>query len=545
MPDPEPAQARGRSPSRRLYRNGSLGLRLTVLLAVLMIAAGSAAAWWTSHALGERLLDETRNAALRMASTVKSSTRYDMLHARSEGVRQIVLNIGRQPGLEYVRIYNKEGTIVYSSRPKEEASVVDLSAEACYQCHAAEQPPTHLDSPRRVRIYNRGGADDRVLAAIDVVYNEPGCATTGCHPQPTEKSVLGVVDVGVSLREIDQRIGESATHTFAFGLGATAVVCALIGLFVYSFVTRPVRRLLRGIHRVSQGELDASLKTGGHDEVGALTVAFNQMTTDLRRARDELTAWGETLEAQVEDRTRDLRLAQDQIARAEKLSSLGILAAGVAHELNSPLTGILTFSHLLLQDAPAGSRQQDDLQLIVNETQRCAAIIRQLLEFAREGQPEHRLNNILEVVQRALALVEHQALFHHVRVITEFEDQLPVICCDSNKMQQVFLNLLINAAEAMPAGGTITIRASTTPDGSSVVLEFADTGSGIAPEHLGRVFDPFFTSKEVGRGTGLGLSVSYGIVHRHHGEITVQSELGQGTTITITLPVGPCPDEVE
>jgi two-component system NtrC family sensor kinase len=512
-----------------------------MLLAVLMLAVGTAAAWWTSDQLGERLLEEVRLAALRMADTVKGSTRFDMLHARFEGVRQIVVNVGQRPGLEHVRIYNKEGKIVYSSRPQEESTVVDLSAEACYQCHAAERPLDHLDSPQRARVYRN--QDGRVLAAIDVVYNEAGCSTSGCHPSPDEQQVLGVVDVGVSLRDIDERIAEAGASTLAYGLGATILVCGLIGLFVYSFVTRPLRRLLRGIQKVSRGELQASLPVGGTDEVGALGLAFNQMTADLRSAHGELTTWAETLEQQVEERTGQLRQAQEQIIRAEKLSSLGILAAGVAHELNSPLTGILTFSHLMLQDATPGTRNHEDLQLIVNETQRCATIIRQLLEFSREGIREHRPQSIVPAVQRALALVEHQAKFHKIRIESELEE-VPPTCCDANQIQQVFLNLLINAAEAMPEGGTIRIHVHAEDEGRQVVAEVSDTGTGIPPEHLGRIFDPFFTSKEVGKGTGLGLSVSYGIVRRHHGTISVRSEVGKGTTFRITIPVGPCPGPV-
>ncbi|MDO8349324.1 MAG: ATP-binding protein [Planctomycetota bacterium] len=521
-----------RPPGRRVF--ASLGWRLTVLLGSCLILASALAAWLSANRLEQQLLDQARSAVLRMADTVKRSTRYTMLHNRSEDTNQTVQNIGQQSGIEYVRIYSKEGRIAYSSKLDEVARKVDLTAEACYQCHAVAQPLTHLDSPQRARIFKNGG-DSRVLAAIDVVYNEPGCATAGCHRSPAEQQVLGVVDVGVSLREIDAQITEAGTGTLVFALGATALACALLGVFVFSFVTRPVRSLLAGIRRVAAGQLDSTLAVTNANEVGQLAIAFNQMTVDLRSARNELSAWARTLEQQVEEKTRDLKVAQAQVVRAEKLSSLGILAAGVAHELNSPLTGILTFATLLLQDTPKDTRPYQDLQLIVNETNRCAAIIRQLLEFSREGGPQKRSHDLLQVVRRSVALVEHQAKFHDVAITLAIDPELPAVACDADEMEQVFLNLLINAAEAMPHGGSITVRAALAPNGR-VVVEFADTGIGIPAENLGKIFDPFFTSKPVGKGTGLGLSVSYGIVRRHGGAIGVQSTVGKGTTFTIDLP---------
>ena len=537
-PNPAPPAAPAETPPQRGGLFASLGWRLTVLLGGCLILASAIAAYLSAHRLGDGLLDQARGSVLRIADVVKRSTRYTMLHNRSEDTNQTVQNIGQQPGIEHVRIYNKEGRIAYSSKLDEVAKVVDLKAEACYQCHAAEQPLTHLDSPLRTRIFQLGA--NRVMAAIDVVYNEPGCSTVGCHRPPDEQKVLGVVDVGVSLRDIDQRIHDAGSGTLVFALGATALACTLIALFVFTFVTRPVRKLLAGIHRVSAGHLDQTLQVKSADEVGQLAVAFNQMIVALYSAHSELNNWARTLEQQVEEKTRDLKIAQDQVVRAEKLSSLGILAAGVAHELNSPLTGILTFSTLLLQDTPKESRQHEDLQLIVNETNRCAAIIRQLLEFSRESGPHKRSHDLTSVIHRSVALVEHQAKFHNVAITQSIASGLPTVSCDANQMEQVFLNMLINAAEAMPDGGSIEVRANAV-DGR-VVMEFADTGVGIPAEYLVKIFDPFFTSKPVGKGTGLGLSVSYGIVRRHGGTITVQSTVGKGTTFTIDLPADANPE---
>lgn len=512
----------------------SLGLRLTVLLGLLMVASGAIAGLLESRRLTEAMLGEARLEVLRMADTIKRSTRHDMLNTRGEDVHETVRNIGGQPGLHHVRIYNKDGRIRYSSKADEIATVVDMTAEACFQCHAEAQPLRHLDQPQRSRIF-RSADDSRVLAAIDVIYNEPGCASASCHLPPERQSVLGVVDVGVSLRAIDDRITAAASGALGNGILTTLLVCALIGLFVYSFVSRPVRTLVAGIEQVAAGDLDASLPVHSTDEIGQVALAFNRMTADLAKARGELRRWAGTLEQQVAEKTRDLGIAQAQVMRAEKLSSLGILAAGVAHELNSPLTGILTFATLMLQDAEPGSQQRDDLQLIIHETNRCAAIIRQLLDFSRESGPQKQPHDVGDLIRRTVALVQRQALFQDVAIVTRLEPGLARVSCDASQIEQVLLNLLINAAEAMPDGGTITLRAlAAAPD--RVQIQCEDTGVGIPAANLGKVFDPFFTSKAPGRGTGLGLSVSYGIVRRHGGTITVTSQVGVGTCFTIALP---------
>jgi len=514
----------------------SIGRRLALLLGLVVAAYGAISAWLSTRDLNRQLLDETRVGILRLVDTVKRSTRFDMMNSSREDVHRTIEEIGGQDGIEHVRIYNKEGVIVYSAAAEEIDRAVDRNAEACTQCHRAEQPLTHLEGPQRSRIFTgRGG--NRVLAAIGVIQNEPGCSTVACHVHPESQKVLGVLDIGVSLADVDERVAAATTRGLLIGGASTVLVCLVVGAFVYRFVNRPVRRLLRGTQRVAGGDLDRLIPVDNGDEIGRLAESFNQMTRDLKQARSQLQGWARTLEEQVQEKTRDLEVAQAQVMRSEKLSSLGILAAGVAHELNSPLTGILTFAHLLLPTTAEGSQERADLELIVNETQRCATIIRQLLDFSHETEPETKRSSVNGVLRRALSLVERQALFHDIRVEQHLDGALPPLDLDSSQMEQVFLNLLMNAAEAMPDGGTLTLESRLDAATDTVQVVVRDTGVGIPPENLGRVFDPFFTSKEPGKGTGLGLAVTYGILQRHGGGVTVESEPGQGTTFTITLPV--------
>jgi two-component system NtrC family sensor kinase len=226
---------------------------------------------------------------------------------------------------------------------------------------------------------------------------------------------------------------------------------------------------------------------------------------------------------------------RQQIGQSEKLASLGRLAAGVAHEINNPLTGVLTFAHLLREKPNMDEQDKADLDLIIRETTRAAEIVRRLLDFSRERPVMIERLNINEVVRRTLQLIRNQKLFEGIVINENLGENLPEVNGDMNRLQQVFLNLTLNSCEAMPHGGTIAIR--TAMHNGEVRLEIADTGFGIKPEVMERIFEPFFTTKPVGQGTGLGLAVTYGIVQQHGGSIEVESEEGKGTKFIIALPV--------
>ena len=522
-----------------------LGFRLTIPLACLLGGYAALHAYLDARNQRVQLLTETELSTLRLVDTVKRSTRFAMLNTRREDVHRIIENIGQQDDIEHVRIFNKEGAIMYSSDLREMGTVVDRDVEACYQCHDTEQPLSNLDQSERTRMF-QGNDGNRVLAAIDVINNERACWTAPCHVHPETQSVLGVLDIGVSLEQMDQRVAASTRNALIFGLVSVVLVCVLVGLFLHHFVGRPVRKLLAGTQRVAAGDLDFNIPVVSDDEVGQLATSFNQMTEDLTTARAKIRSWVKSLEHKMVESNRELNAAQAQVVRSERLSSIGMLAAGVAHELNSPLSGILTFAHLLMKKFPPGSQEREDLELIVSETNRCARIIRQLLDFSRKRTAERKLRAVHPIIDQAVSLVENQALYHNIQVQRDFGD-LPDIMIDDAQFQQVVLNMLINAGEAMPDGGVLTIRTRLVPTEGNVRIIFNDTGCGIPPEAMARIFDPFYTSKEVGKGTGLGLAVSHGIIEQHRGTIQVESAVDEGTTFTITLPANAEhePDEAE
>jgi signal transduction histidine kinase len=232
----------------------------------------------------------------------------------------------------------------------------------------------------------------------------------------------------------------------------------------------------------------------------------------------------------------ELRETQLQLLQSEKMASLGKLSAGVAHEINNPLGGILIFSKMLIEDLPPEDPRKEDLERICEEATRCKEIVKGLLEFARQTSYKMESTDINRALVQGISLMENQALFHNIRIIKNLDPNLPPIMANAGQLNQVFMNIILNAAEAMEGKGTLTITTRLETDQNTVILEFTDTGCGIKKEHLTRIFDPFFTTKEVGKGTGLGLSTSYGIVQKHRGRIWVRSDEGEGATFAIELP---------
>jgi two-component system NtrC family sensor kinase len=351
---------------------------------------------------------------------------------------------------------------------------------------------------------------------------------------------IGMLYVGMLERPyVDLR--NRVMATFA----GIAALCALFILGLLSFVarriTRPLAVMVEATDKIAQGDLRHRVDLKGQDEIGQLARAFNRMTDELSLAHEDLTQWGQTLERRVEERTRELRETQDQLVVSEKLASLGKMAAGVAHEINNPLTTILINTHLLLERPGRDAEEGETMNLIADETIRCAAIVRGLLDFARLTPSQAAPTDINDVVERTLLLLEKQALVRNIRIEKALDRTLPPIEVDKNKIQQVFSNLAINACEAMPRGGTLVVASRMSRDGTIIEITFTDTGVGISKENIPRLFDPFFTTKSFG--TGLGLAVSYGIIRQRGGTILVRSEVGKGTVFTVRIPLADLGEE--
>jgi len=351
-----------------------------------------------------------------------------------------------------------------------------------------------------------------------------------------EGKIIGILYVGTLEKPyIDTANRVMLTFTIL------ASICVVFLLVILNFSTtriiKPLQRMVVATQEIARGELSHKVEVKTKDEIGTLADSFNQMTEKLKAANEELIEWGKTLEKKVEERTKELTEMQAHLIQSEKLASLGKLAAGIAHEINNPLGGILIYSHLLLEETKKNNPHYENLKKIVKETTRCKDIVKGLLEFARPKEPEMTLTAINEIVDKSLALIERQALFQNITIKKIYSPSLPRIVADGAQLQQVFMNIIVNAAEAMDGKGTLTIRTSLDGSANYINIDITDTGHGIKEEDKKRLFEPFFSTKEVGKGTGLGLAISYGIVQKHQGSIEVQSQFGKGSTFTVKLPV--------
>jgi two-component system NtrC family sensor kinase len=317
------------------------------------------------------------------------------------------------------------------------------------------------------------------------------------------------------------------------GLLGIALSTAVVWILIRR-ITQPLRELRDSAEAVGKGDFSRRVQVASRDECGELASVFNQMTENVKSSREELEKTVETLKA-----------TQAQLIQSEKLSAIGEFVAGVAHELNNPLTSVVGFAELLHQ-SDVGERHKRFLEMIVTSAQRCHKIVQSLLSFARQHKPERKLIKLHEVIEASVAILQYQLRTNNIQIITRFDPQLPKVLADPHQLQQVFVNLINNARQAIESyrpSGVIRISTETcalpAAPGGGVRVSFQDDGPGIAKENVAKIFNPFFTTKEVGKGTGLGLSLSYGFIKEHGGTISVDSTPGHGATFVIELPAAP------
>jgi len=350
---------------------------------------------------------------------------------------------------------------------------------------------------------------------------------------------VGKVAVVLSLAE---KQAELAKLQWAFGMLTLAVIAVgiLLTVLLVRIVVRPIHSLVEATRRIASGNLDEVVEERSDDEIGELARSFNRMTTQLRRSRHELENYSADLEKQVRLRTRELEEAQSQLIQAEKMSAVGLLVSGVAHELNNPLAGVVGYSQLLLKE-DVGERIRRGLEKINKEAERCKKIVQNLQTFARKRKPQKDYIGINGISESTLELRSYQLRVDNIAVELDLDPDLPKTMADFHQLQQVFINILVNAHQAMVekgGGGRLAIRSRDRED--FIRVEIRDSGPGIPEENLPRIFDPFFTTKEVGQGTGLGLSLCYGILEEHHGRIAARNDPGGGAVFTVEIPILPC-----
>jgi len=537
-------------PSRLGALASTLSFRLFLVLSLAILLLFTIHATLAQHFQTVAIEGQVKIAAYSQSDFIRQSLYTAMLRNERGRIHEMITLLGREPGVEVIRIYNKQGQITFSTAEQEIGTTVNRQAEACYVCHAAAQPLSAVPSAERARIYRKADAR-RVMGLINPVPNDRSCSEASCHVHPAAVSVLGVLDVQMSLAALDADAVAARRRSLALAVGIVLLSMALMAVIVYRSVSRPIGKLRQGTEQLAEGDLGVEIDLHRSDELGLLATSFNRMAHSLRDADAELRDWSHTLEDRVQQKTQELEQLTAQLVQAEKTATLGRMAATVAHELNNPLSGILTYAKVtarrvsaLMPEGPDRQRLLDALKLIQSESMRCGNIVRDLLTYARQSRAEFRPAQLHDLVERALQLVAHHTELRGIgtdRALTLADDNL---ACDGEQIVQALIALLINAVEAMGEGGRLAVRTWADPLAPGrLKLSVSDTGVGIPPEIQPHIFDPFFSTKHETKGVGLGLAVVYGIIQRHDGRIEVESRPGDGTTFTITLPREPAGHE--
>jgi two-component system, NtrC family, sensor kinase len=519
-----------------------LSTKLIALLLGAMVVIFALLGYLTIQLQRQHLEAATLLSAERMSDVIRRSTSEFMLRNDRNDLRELISTVAAEPGMIRVRILDREGRISYSSEPSEVNRTLDKDAEACYACHAKGKPLAHPDRPDRFRVYQ--GPNGRALAIITPIENQPDCANAECHEHPANQQILGVLDTHLSLARADTQLADLSWRIIVCDVVAMVAIALLSGLFILRVVDRPLKQLQAGTQKLSAGALGYQIEMHSKDEIGDLAESFNSMSMQLQTANKQLVLWGHNLEERVQEKTTELRRAHDQVLHSETMASVGKMAAVVAHEINNPLSGILTYSKLLKKWVDNGQintekKQEADqcLDLISSESRRCGELVKNLLSFSRQSPMNVQPTDVNRLIEQCLLLVHHNLENAGIEVHSSLAADLPRLQCDPSQIEQVLLALIVNAADAMPKGGNLWLSSQLSEDRQHVALSVRDDGCGIPADMLPKVFEPFVTTKDLHHGTGLGLAVSRGIVERHGGKICIQSEVGKGTMLTITLPV--------
>jgi two-component system, NtrC family, sensor kinase len=478
----------------------SLRLKMTlgigaILVSIILLYAGIAL---RSQAIYQQ--DLARHQAELIAAAAERATSRAMERGETELVQAILVRIGVHDVLRGIRIVDTDGRIRRSSRPEEIGQVL------------GQVPRMYGDrSPDPLWDF-----EAQSVGVFRPIYNAPPCA--GCHP--ASQRTLGFLNVLVSFPPLASDISHQWTIVILAAVISLLAAGTLIALFFSLFLGRRLDGLSATMSKVEAGDLSVRVEDVSPDELGRLGKSFNAMVERLAEAR-----------RQLEDRH------AEQIRRAQSLAALGTMAAGIAHEINNPIAGMQNCVRTLLRGGWDAARRAQYLEMLREGLERVGRIVGQLLNFAREAKPQVARIPLDPLLQRCLTLLEHERAARQIATSLHTDGRATDLVADPHQLEQVFLNIFMNAIEAMPNGGRLDISVRERRDPHFVQVAVTDTGAGIPAEILPRIFDPFFTTKEVGKNTGLGLSVSYGIVRTHGGYIDVESTVGIGTTVRVDLPV--------
>lgn len=476
---------------------------------------------------------------------VESALYQHMLDNDKKSLRNTMIIINRMPGIEDVNMYDANDNLVYTSFPGDSISE---SSSDCKSCHSNLNTmfPRDKKSFKIINVESKCAMNPRdynfrLLLIKSPILNEESCYTSACHAHNPSEKVLGSLIIRIPLAELDANLQKSLLLA---GLTTITLVVFLL-IFTRKKIRKPLTAIIKASEAVSRGDKSTRLeiKTNQLSDMRMVSTAFNKMLDNLQSASNELKNWSQQLEYKVKEKTEELNEIQNELIHIERIASLGRLSSSVAHEINNPLSGILTYTKLVNKRLrKLGVKENDKntmlkyLKVIEEETKRCGDIVKNLLDFSRKDRLDYKTDHLHRILEDAYILMEHQLKMANISFIKDFSAKHDLVNCNDNQIKQACIAILLNASEAVFEGGEI-IMSTSNPSRDRIRIAITDNGVGISPDDLPHIFEPFFSAKQKASGIGLGMAIVHGIIQSHNGRVEVISEPGKGTAVYIILPL--------
>ncbi|MEI7500312.1 MAG: ATP-binding protein [Bacteroidota bacterium] len=491
-----------------------------------------------------------RQSGTNIGSIVEGALYHSMLENDKSSLQYTLDIINTLPGIDEVNMYDSQDALVYSSIPSDTSK--SHSDPNCISCHEniSSMFPGIEKSYKIINVdsdckMNQNDNSSRHLLIKSPILNEKSCYTSSCHAHKPTDVVLGSLVIKIPLADLDAAVTKSTTEFFLLAIFTTLLLVSFLIYFTRKRIKDPLNALIKVSIAVANGDKSTRVEITPNqlDDMRMVSQAFNEMLDNLQAATNELENWSQQLEYKVQKKSEELGAAQNELMHVERLASLGKLSSSVAHEINNPLSGILIYTKLLhkqLSNPDLYASKRDSmlkhLKLIENETKRCGDIVKGLLDFSRKDQDDFEPKHLHEILQETYELMTHPIKIANISFLTDFSARSDLIYCSPNQIKQACVAMLVNASEAVLENGEIVIK-TKNPDEDTINFEISDNGLGIAAEDIPHIFEPFFSTKQDASGIGLGLAIVHGIVQNHKGKIQVKSDLGNGTTISVTIPL--------
>jgi len=480
----------------------SLRSKIIISVSVILVVTIGLGSWINIRYQRAQIERSLEDNVLIVANTIERSLANAMLNGKSKEVQEILEAVGGYHNIHEAKIFSPNGVILKSSKRWMMGRKVEPVVTKWFSKQEFKKP-----------IKRR---EEGIFSVLFPIENDKRCFR--CHGSRVKLN--GVLAVDVSMAHTQKELGDYSKTMFLWALGVTAILVVSLSLFLTRLVTDPIQDLIITMERAEQG-LEARVNVKSSDDLGRLGEAFNALLSKLERARRRVE-----------------RYHYEQMTRADRLASIGEMAAGIAHEIKNPLAGIAGVIQVLKKDVPPGDQKKAVLDEVLSQVERMDKAVRNLLAFARPPEPKMTLVDINQLIGKLLDFLAPQFSKHSIMAERNLEPGFPPLTLDPDLFQQALINIALNAIQAMPEGGKFIVETrSAKPSGDnpgSVEIVFNDTGKGISMENRNRIFNPFFTTRQ--QGTGLGLSITQRIVEQHNGEINVTSVPGQGASFTITFP---------